>query len=60
MLIRMYQIEVSKIDMLLKRFNWGGPELLTLSYSMNIFWQTNQKVIHGRNRSEQETVLLRF
>ena len=34
MLIRMYQIEVSKIDMLLKRFNWGGPELLTLSYML--------------------------
>ena len=31
MLIRMFQIEVSKIDMLLKRFNWGGTELLTLS-----------------------------
>ena len=32
MLIRMYQIEISKNDKLLKRFNWGGPELLTLSY----------------------------
>ena len=31
MLIRMYQIEISKNDKLLKRFNWGGPELLTLS-----------------------------
>ena len=31
MLIRMYQIEISKNDKLLKRFNWGGTELLTLS-----------------------------
>ena len=32
MLIRMYQIEISRNDKLLKRSNWGGPELLTLSY----------------------------
>jgi hypothetical protein len=31
MLIRMYQIEISRNDKLLKRSNWGGPELLTLS-----------------------------
>ena len=32
MLIRMYQIEISRNDKLLKRSNWVGPELLTLSY----------------------------
>ena len=37
MLIRMYQIEISKNDKLLKRFNWGGTELLTLSYKRLIF-----------------------
>ena len=37
MLIRMYQIEISKNDKLLKRFNWGGTELLTLS-SQRVVW----------------------
>ena len=36
MLIRMYQIEISRNDKLLKRSNWGGPELLTLSLIRDI------------------------
>ena len=37
MLIRMFQIEVSKSDMLLKRFNWGGPKLLTLFSWLHLY-----------------------